>query len=273
MSATGSSFPAPTPQARCGPGSRPETDIQGRVPQRDYDSGRAAKGYRCNTRQVSHQGRTGGFKVLRYTDAPGPHLRVLRLHAALPEGRAVPVHVRPGPRRGRPRHGPPAQPAEDREPADPRHGHPARVGAAQPAPRAARRRLRQPRDRARRPRPLRREVQLPAPAAALLDAHGDPGPRERLVARRPDVLRLQHRRPDPGRPRPDRPDRAEADLRAGRRELPRHAGLRGRPHPLRRQHRQLRCRCAVLVRRAADPRRQRDPGPQARTRRSTSSRT
>jgi hypothetical protein len=71
MSATGSSFPAPTPEARCGPGSRPETDIQGRVPQRDYDSGRAAKGYRCNTRQVSHQGRTGGFKVLRYTDAQG----------------------------------------------------------------------------------------------------------------------------------------------------------------------------------------------------------
>ena len=71
MSATGSSFPAPTPEATCGPGARPETDIQGRVPQRDYDSGRAARGYRCNTRPVSHQGRTGGFKVLRYTDARG----------------------------------------------------------------------------------------------------------------------------------------------------------------------------------------------------------
>ena len=34
MSATGSSFPAPTPEADCGPGSRPETDIQGRVPAR-----------------------------------------------------------------------------------------------------------------------------------------------------------------------------------------------------------------------------------------------
>jgi len=71
MSATGSSFPAATPEATCGPGARPETDIQGRVPQRDYDSGRAARGYRCNTRPVSHQGRTGGFKVLRYTDARG----------------------------------------------------------------------------------------------------------------------------------------------------------------------------------------------------------
>ncbi len=71
MSATGSSFPAATPEATCGPGARPETTIQGRVPQSDYDSGRAARGYRCNTRQVSHQGRTGGFKVLRYTDAKG----------------------------------------------------------------------------------------------------------------------------------------------------------------------------------------------------------
>jgi hypothetical protein len=71
MSATGSSFPAATPQATCGPGARPETAIQGRVPRSDYDSGRAARGYRCNTRQVSHQGRTGGFKVLRFTDAKG----------------------------------------------------------------------------------------------------------------------------------------------------------------------------------------------------------
>jgi hypothetical protein len=71
LSATGSSFPAPTPQAACGPGARPETDIQGRVPQADYDSGRVARGYRCNTEPVSHQGRTGGYKVLRYTDSRG----------------------------------------------------------------------------------------------------------------------------------------------------------------------------------------------------------
>ncbi|MBF4162065.1 hypothetical protein ISG29_10205 [Nocardioides sp. CBS4Y-1] len=59
------------PRAHCGPGSRPETSIQGRVPQRDYDTGRAAKGYTCNTRQLAHHGSTGGFKVQRYTDAAG----------------------------------------------------------------------------------------------------------------------------------------------------------------------------------------------------------
>ena len=71
VSATGSSFPAPTPQAACGPGARPETGVQGRVSQADYDSGRATRGYRCNTRPVAKQGSTGGFKVLRYTDRRG----------------------------------------------------------------------------------------------------------------------------------------------------------------------------------------------------------
>jgi len=61
--------PAAVPKARCGPGSLPETYIQGRVPRADYESGRAAKGYRCNTRQVAHQGSSGGFKTLRYTDS------------------------------------------------------------------------------------------------------------------------------------------------------------------------------------------------------------
>ena len=62
---------AAVPEARCGPGSRPETDIQGRVPKRDYDSGRAAKGYTCNARKVAHHGSSGGFKVFRYVDAAG----------------------------------------------------------------------------------------------------------------------------------------------------------------------------------------------------------
>ena len=65
------SFPAPVPKADCGPGARPETAAQGRVPQADYDSGRAARGYQCNARQVSHHGSSGGFKVQRYTDAHG----------------------------------------------------------------------------------------------------------------------------------------------------------------------------------------------------------
>ena len=34
-----------TPEAKCGPGSKPETSWQGRVPAKDFDSGRAAKGY------------------------------------------------------------------------------------------------------------------------------------------------------------------------------------------------------------------------------------
>jgi hypothetical protein len=61
----------PVPRADCGPGSRPETSIQGRVPLADYKSGRADRGYLCNTRQVAHQGSSGGFKTLRYTDRKG----------------------------------------------------------------------------------------------------------------------------------------------------------------------------------------------------------
>ena len=61
----------PTPQARCNDASRPETSIQGRVPARDYASGRAARGYTCNTRTVSHTNTSGGFKVFRYVDDAG----------------------------------------------------------------------------------------------------------------------------------------------------------------------------------------------------------
>jgi hypothetical protein len=62
---------AAVPRADCGPGSRPETSIQGRVPAKDYETGRARRGYTCNTRQVSHHGGSGGFKVLRYIDRAG----------------------------------------------------------------------------------------------------------------------------------------------------------------------------------------------------------
>jgi len=57
-----------TPTARCGKGSRPETSWQGRVPSKDYDDGRAAKGYTCNTVEVSHFGKSGGYRVARYVD-------------------------------------------------------------------------------------------------------------------------------------------------------------------------------------------------------------
>ncbi|HYH90345.1 MAG TPA: hypothetical protein VEX67_14010 [Solirubrobacteraceae bacterium] len=56
----------PTPRARCGPGSKPEPGIQGRVP-----AGSATDGLHCNVDLVAHQGSSGGFKVLRYVDAGG----------------------------------------------------------------------------------------------------------------------------------------------------------------------------------------------------------
>lgn len=68
--------PGPTargavPRADCGPGSRPETGVQGRVPQADHDSGRVERGYECNAELVAHLPGTGGFKTLRYTDEQG----------------------------------------------------------------------------------------------------------------------------------------------------------------------------------------------------------
>lgn len=60
-----------TPTARCGPGSRPETDRQGRVPLADYESGRASLGYTCNATDVGREGDGGGFQVHRYADAAG----------------------------------------------------------------------------------------------------------------------------------------------------------------------------------------------------------
>ena len=60
-----------TPQAHCGPGSRPETSWQGRVPAKDFASGRAEKGYTCNAKLVSHFGESGGYRVARYVDTQG----------------------------------------------------------------------------------------------------------------------------------------------------------------------------------------------------------
>jgi hypothetical protein len=67
----------PTPKAQCGPGSNPETGLQGRVSREEHDSGRAAEGYTCNTELVGSffdgnpAGSVGGFKVERYTDRSG----------------------------------------------------------------------------------------------------------------------------------------------------------------------------------------------------------
>lgn len=68
---------APVPRALCGPGSNPESGLQGRVPREEVDSGRAAQGYTCNSQLLgrsgptSYQGGAGGFKVHRYVDSSG----------------------------------------------------------------------------------------------------------------------------------------------------------------------------------------------------------
>jgi hypothetical protein len=68
---------AATPKAVCGPGSQPETGIQGRVSATDQASGLTAKGITCNTELVGSYtvpnaiGTVGGFKVERYTDKAG----------------------------------------------------------------------------------------------------------------------------------------------------------------------------------------------------------
>jgi hypothetical protein len=59
------------PRAVCGPGSRREPGIQGRVPASAIASGAAAQGYNCNLTLISHHGTSGGFKVFRYVDAHG----------------------------------------------------------------------------------------------------------------------------------------------------------------------------------------------------------
>ena len=55
--AGGVAFEGPLPRADCGPGSQPETALQGQVPLEDRTSGRSASGYRCNLELVGqHQG-------------------------------------------------------------------------------------------------------------------------------------------------------------------------------------------------------------------------
>ena len=76
LSVTGSASGAPdtsqtpTPGIACGTGSLPES-MQGRAPLADVATGRYAKGYTCNTQEISHFGATGGYRVERYVDAAG----------------------------------------------------------------------------------------------------------------------------------------------------------------------------------------------------------
>jgi hypothetical protein len=63
-------YAGPTKGIACDEGSLPET-VQGKAPKADYDSGRAAKGYFCNARLISHYGKSGGYRVERYVDKAG----------------------------------------------------------------------------------------------------------------------------------------------------------------------------------------------------------
>ena len=59
------------PRAQCGPGSKPEPGMQGRLSAEDVASGAAEDGYWCNVTRVGQTGSTGGFKTLRYVDEAG----------------------------------------------------------------------------------------------------------------------------------------------------------------------------------------------------------
>ncbi|MDP9181367.1 MAG: hypothetical protein M3P04_01160, partial [Actinomycetota bacterium] len=72
VTASGATAPyaGATPGTRCDAGSLPEK-VQGRAPKSDVASGRYARGYTCNAKQISHQGSMGGYRVERYVDAAG----------------------------------------------------------------------------------------------------------------------------------------------------------------------------------------------------------
>jgi hypothetical protein len=58
-------FPGPVARAACGPGSIPETGLQGQVPRAERDSGRSREGYQCNMEMVGTTGTSatqGGAK-------------------------------------------------------------------------------------------------------------------------------------------------------------------------------------------------------------------
>ncbi|MDQ3941076.1 MAG: hypothetical protein M3238_06990 [Actinomycetota bacterium] len=63
-------YAGPTKGVDCDAGSRPEK-VQGKAPKADYPE-RAAKGYFCNARLISHfGGPAGGYRVERYVDKAG----------------------------------------------------------------------------------------------------------------------------------------------------------------------------------------------------------
>jgi hypothetical protein len=63
-------YAGPTPGIACDKASLPEK-VQGRAPIEDVATGRAAKGYTCNATEISHIGKSGGYRVERYVDKAG----------------------------------------------------------------------------------------------------------------------------------------------------------------------------------------------------------
>ena len=62
-------FEGPVPRADCGPGSSPETALQGQVPKAERDSGRSTKGYRCNLELLGrYQGEGSSWVSQSYRD-------------------------------------------------------------------------------------------------------------------------------------------------------------------------------------------------------------
>ena len=216
-------FPAALAKPVCGPGALKETSIDGRVPASDYDSGRYAKGYRCNTQLVSRQGDTGGFKVERYVDVAGHVCAYYDSTLLFPKdvlmqaakGLGVVVLDMSNP----------AKPVKTDQLVSPAMLSPHESLLLNNKRGLLGAELGNPATNVSVPRPVRREDRLPPPPAALEHAHRRTRPRERVGARRPDVLHHRHRREHlPGRRR-RRPGQPEGDLHAVRRELPRRAGV------------------------------------------------
>jgi hypothetical protein len=59
-------FEGPVPRASCGPGSFPETGMQGSVPNTDRASGRSKSPYTCNLEQVGRVGNGAGWQLAWY---------------------------------------------------------------------------------------------------------------------------------------------------------------------------------------------------------------
>ena len=202
-----------TPRAQCGPGSKPEPGIQGRVP-----AGAATDGLHCNVDLVAHQGTSGGFKVLRYVD-PAGHECAFYDTALLFPVNALKLDTT-------------SQGVAVLDMSDP--AHPVQTATLtelpmlspheslnlNPRARAAGRGARQPVDLPGARLDLRRPPGLPPPGAAVDPAGRAHRPRERLLARRQDVLRGRHRVQGDHRGRRDRPEAAARGL-AGQRHLAR----------------------------------------------------